>query len=123
MSWEKPLAKSDQGIVGQVYYINQKMIFKDGKEWTKNTPVTLNPKYGSTIERMLKMQADIPKQMKSDLLSFRSTEVKLSSGIILKIWISDEAAPGYWNPTHEQMVQKQLKESGPMLYGADGRLI
>lgn len=120
MSWLKPLRKEDPGEVGRVYYVNTKCIFKDNEEWTKNDPFTINPENGITIEDTLKNSTDIPHTMKADLIAKRYTEQRLTSGIYLKIWISEEAAPEWWSPTPKQIYEKTMREAKPLLYGANG---
>jgi hypothetical protein len=123
VSWIKPMSKSDRGESGRVYYINSMCIFISGEEWTKATPFTLNPEHGSTIEEMLKKSSEIPIPMKRELLEKRYTEQRLSNGICIKFWISEEPAPEWWNPTEAQKQAKARKEGRGFLVDQYGRSI
>lgn len=124
--WEKAIAKTETGEVGRVYFINTMMISSKGdlKE-TNNHPFTLNPDHGSTIERMLRMSCDLPGPIKSELLSHRTCEVKLTGGAIMRIWIAEEAAPDTQKLRQEDLERehrRRLKEMSerPVLYNLDG---
>ena len=123
MSWQNPVRRSDEGEVGRVYYLNTRLVWKLGEEWTRNIHFTLNPEFGSTIEAMIKRSKEIPHPMKADLLSKRLAEAKLSSGHVLTLWISEDPAPEYWEPTDSQKIQKAKQTDRPVLFGADGRVL
>lgn len=110
--WERPISRSEKGEVGRVYFLNSKAIFPDGREWTRHTPITLNPDHGSTVEEMIRRSVEIPKKMKSDLLSHRSTESRLTSGLWMRFWIAEYPAPDSWG--HE-------KQERPLLFDLNGQ--
>lgn len=95
MQWERNISPSDEGEVGRVYYMNFKVEDSKGIK-TLGNPFTLNPKYGSTIEKSLKAAKEIPNGMKADLLRDRRAEAKLSNGKVFCVWISEEPAPKNW---------------------------
>lgn len=109
--WERNISKSEKGEVGRVYFINCKAIFPDGNEWTRHWPITLNPDHGSTVEEMVKRHDEIPGPMKSELLSHRRAEARLSSGLVYRLWVSDSPAPDSWG------AEKQVK---PILFDQNG---
>jgi hypothetical protein len=123
MNWQTPISKHEKGEVGRVYYLNQMVILKSGEEWTQHTPMTLNPDRGGTVELYLKKSVDVPQPLKASLLSQRKAEAKLSSGLVVRYWISDYPAPEYWAPTDAQKAAKLKSEDKPVLFNAQGRVI
>lgn len=108
MNWRTPIRKSDRGEVGRVYYLNQMAILPDGRELTRASLITLNPDQGNTVEEVIKRATQVPGPMKADLLKKRETEARLTSGAILRIWISDYEAPNNWD---EPSVNKRPSSS------------
>ena len=121
MNWRTPIPKPEKGEVGRVYYLNTMIIMKTGEEWTKHTLLTLNPDQGSTVEGMLKRSLEIPRDMKDDLLRKRITEQRLTSGILLRMWLSDYPAPEWWNPSDIQRREKARLEGRPVILDQHGR--
>ena len=121
--WRKPISRSERGEVGRVYYFNIMAILKNGEEWTKANPLTLNPDQDVTIEKAIRATSEVPRDLKEQLLNKRLAESKLTSGIVMRYWISEAPAPEWWNPTDEQRKWKYLKENRPVLYNASGEVI
>ena len=124
--WEKAISRTESGEVGRVYFINTMMISPKGDlKQTNNHPFTLNPDYGSTIERHLTMSTDLPGPIKAELLAHRKAEARLTSGAIIKIWIAEEAAPDTAKLKQEEAEREhnnKLKAQAekPVLYNLDG---
>ncbi len=110
--WERAISPRETGEVGRVYFVNIMAVFPNGIEWTRHTPITLNPDQGSTVEEMLKRSTQIPHTMKAQLLSQRYAENKLTGGLVYKVWISESPAPDNWG--HE-------KQDSPVLFDAVGQ--
>jgi hypothetical protein len=117
-TWRKPLRRSDEGEPGRVYYLNMALVFNDGTEWTLPSPFTLNPKFGNTIDRMLKGSNYIPKGMRDELFKHRYVEMKHHTGQVVKMWLCEEACPNNWNPEMKQRIREQRTK--PLLYDSKG---
>lgn len=112
--WERHISPRETGEVGRVYFLNCRMIFKNGKEWTRHWQLTLNPDQGSTVEGYLKNAIEVPPDMRSELLTFRHVEKRLTGGSVYKLWISDDPAPDTWG------IERQER---PLLFDLNGQPI
>ena len=93
MSWKQAIKVSEEGAVGQVYYINTELIQEGLPPTYLTQPFTLNPDQGKSVEDVLKKSTEIPKDIRAQLLAKRKAETYLTNGAFIRMWLSEYQIP------------------------------